>query len=53
MTAHIGFPTLRLIRVGLGDFELGDLGCGEYRILSVQEKERLFKALGLKTLKKK
>ncbi|QIW16507.1 pseudouridine synthase [Pasteurellaceae bacterium RH1A] len=50
MTAHIGFPTLRLIRVGLGDFELGDLGCGQYRILNEQEKGRLYKRLGLQAV---
>lgn len=48
MTAHIGFPTLRLIRVGLGHFTLGDLDSGEYRILSDHEKSTLFKQLGLK-----
>lgn len=48
MTAHIGFPTLRLIRVGLGNFTLGDLGSGAYRILDEQEKRNLFKQLGLK-----
>lgn len=47
MTAHIGFPTLRLIRVGLGEFRLSDLAPGEYRILNEQEKARLFKQLNL------
>lgn len=47
MSAHIGFPTLRLIRVGLGEFRLLDLAPGEYRILNEQEKARLFKQLNL------
>lgn len=48
MTAHIGFPTLRLIRTGLGSFTLSDLNAGEYKILDEQEKRKLFKHLGLK-----
>lgn len=31
MTAAIGFPTLRLIRVAIGKLELGDLTPGSYR----------------------
>lgn len=47
MTAHIGFPTLRLIRVGIGFYTLGELSAGEYRILTDAEKAELFKKLGL------
>ena len=35
MTAHVGFPTLRLIRARVGDWELGNLQPGES--LEVQE----------------
>jgi 23S rRNA pseudouridine2457 synthase len=31
MTAKIGFPTLRLVRVGVGDWTLGDLQPGQWR----------------------
>jgi len=33
MTAHIGYPTLRLIRHRVGKWTLGDLTPGEYRVL--------------------
>ncbi|WP_375172606.1 rRNA large subunit pseudouridine synthase E [Pseudooceanicola sp.] len=31
MTAHVGHPTLRLIRVAIGDWHLGDLAPGAWR----------------------
>jgi len=31
MTAAVGLPTLRLIRVRVGDIELGDLAPGQMR----------------------
>jgi 23S rRNA pseudouridine2457 synthase len=37
MTAAIGHPTLRLIRVRIGKFWLGDLPPGEWRILAEEE----------------
>ena len=33
MTAFCGFPTLRLIRVRIGDIELGDIPSGRYKFL--------------------
>ena len=37
MTAAVGHPTLRLVRVGVGPLELGDLGPGEWRELEPVE----------------
>jgi 23S rRNA pseudouridine2457 synthase len=34
MTAAVGFPTLRLIRVQIGNIPLGDLQPGKWRIVS-------------------
>ena len=31
MTARVGFPTLRLVRIGVGSVELGGLAPGEWR----------------------
>ena len=39
MTAAIGHPTLRLIRVRIGDFQLHDLAPGNWRILNATERE--------------
>jgi 23S rRNA pseudouridine2457 synthase len=35
MTAAIGFPTLRLVRVAIGDWQLGDLQPGQWRVEQV------------------
>ena len=32
MTAHVGFPTLRLIRASIGPWKLGDLAPGQHRV---------------------
>ena len=37
MTSAIGHPTLRLIRAAIGEWELGDLALGEYRIVTVPD----------------
>jgi len=37
MTAEAGYPTLRLIRVAIGPWQLGDLQPGQYRIIPRNE----------------
>lgn len=39
MTAAIGHPTLRLIRVRIGNFELRDLPSGQWKILTEDERK--------------
>ncbi len=41
MTAAVGFPTLRLIRVQIGDLLLGDLPSGRWKVLSPEERRRV------------
>jgi 23S rRNA pseudouridine2457 synthase len=43
MTAAVGHPTLRLIRVRIGRLELRDLPQGQWRELNDQEKNLIFK----------
>jgi 23S rRNA pseudouridine2457 synthase len=47
MTAAIGFPTLRLIRIAIGDIHLGALQPGDWRDLTPEEIRKLMKDLGL------
>ncbi|WP_461492015.1 pseudouridine synthase [Pontibacter sp. HJ8] len=41
MTAAVGYPTLRLIRPGIGPLSLGELQPGEYRELTPEEVSKL------------
>ncbi|MBM4132830.1 MAG: pseudouridine synthase [Nitrospira sp.] len=41
MTASVGHPTLRLVRVAIGPIELGDLQPGQWRDLTDREIERI------------
>lgn len=41
MTAAVGHPTLRLIRVQIGQFRLGDLPAGQWRVLNATERKSL------------
>lgn len=42
MTAAVGHPTLRLIRVRIGNFSLDDLAPGKWRELSANERAAVF-----------
>jgi 23S rRNA pseudouridine2457 synthase len=42
MTAAVGHPTLRLIRIKVGAFTLGDLAAGKWRELNVAERAAVF-----------
>jgi 23S rRNA pseudouridine2457 synthase len=42
MTAAVGHPTLRLLRVRIGALELGDLKLGHWRELSSADRQLLF-----------
>lgn len=41
MTATIGHPTLRLLRVRIGTFDLGNLPAGQWRPLSADERHQI------------
>jgi 23S rRNA pseudouridine2457 synthase len=44
MTAAIGHPTLRLLRVRIGNFWLGDLEAGKWKMLSDAERGKVLDA---------
>jgi 23S rRNA pseudouridine2457 synthase len=41
MTAAVGHPTLRLLRVRIGDFDLADLPPGQWRALGTADRQRV------------
>ncbi|MEO0868562.1 MAG: pseudouridine synthase [Cyanobacteria bacterium J06642_11] len=41
MTAAVGFPTLRLVRISIGQLQLGDLQAGQWRYLTPTEQRNL------------
>jgi len=41
MTAAVGHPTLRLVRVAIGGVSLGNLDCGSWRELTAGEVQML------------
>jgi 23S rRNA pseudouridine2457 synthase len=47
MTAAVGHPTLRLVRVGIGPLALGDLQPGQWRHLTSEEVAELKRVVGL------
>lgn len=48
MTAHIGFPTLRLVRYATAGLTIDGIENGKYRELSAVEIERVFKLMKMK-----
>lgn len=42
MTAAVGHPTLRLVRVAIGSFKLDDLSAGEWRELGLEARKKIF-----------
>jgi 23S rRNA pseudouridine2457 synthase len=41
MTAAVGHPTLRLIRVMIGEFELGNLPAGKWHEVGIEDRKRI------------
>jgi 23S rRNA pseudouridine2457 synthase len=48
MTAAVGYPTLRLVRVAIGSLELGHLKPGEWRFLSPDEIRAVRRSVGFR-----
>lgn len=48
MTAHVGHPTLRLIRYAIGNITIDGLKAGEYRHATAQEEQYLRNLMSLK-----
>ena len=44
MTAAVGHPTLRLVRVAIGPIVLGELQSGEWRDVTSSEMEQIYSA---------
>ena len=42
MTAAVGHPTLRLVRIAIGPLRLGDLPVGAWRALTAEEESKLY-----------
>jgi len=53
LTAAIGLPTLRLVRVAIGSIQLGTLQPGEWRVLSSVELRKTMKALEISKARSK
>ncbi len=50
MTAAVGFPTLRLVRVAIAHLRLEGLAPGEWRSLTQSEVKQLYQMVGLREL---
>lgn len=54
MTAAVGFPTLRLIRIAIGPWHLGDLKAGEHRLEQIHlPQQQKTGSMGKKSMSKK
>ena len=45
MTAAVGHPTLRLLRVQIGEYALGDLPAGQWKVLEAKERALVSKSV--------